>query len=283
MTARVGLDFDLAHFPDLAQVAIHALKAKGVSLSLHMAAEKAERALKHFGRARVAVARQRGGGDPRLCGPAIVDQLRPGAVDPALVDPRGEIADDADRVHRLLLIQFQQAGRCISCAKRTDDPRRMQPLAMEGGRRDDTDAAHQLAGTRNRDQYFSPVSVVLLGKRQRGGHDCAVDMNQGLSVRIVVRERRGERPVDKCCARHRGLVAEAEQLGLSGPADFATGQAQRLAVLQARRRGGDCDRVENGTLSFMDDVGWKVVELQSPEPLRCNGAEAAHARLPLVC
>ena len=191
--------------------------------------EEAVLALEHRARAEKALAPEQGRAQARLRRPAGVQPLGPGALGEVLDDPRCHAAGDAERIGQLPRRQAERSTDPGGGAERADHRGRMEAGAMDRGRRDQREAAHQLGADDVAAQQVGARAAVALG----GGEHRRQHHRAGM-------HRRALEAVVEVLAMRRGAVDEGSAGGIQAAAMAERG-ARALGV-PGRERGADVVR-----------------------------------------
>ena len=182
------------------------------------------RAFEHGARAEEARAREIGGADARLRGPAGMQSLGPRALGEILDDAARERADDAERVHPLRVRQPQRRRHAGRSAHGAEHRGRMEARVVDALRRDQASAAHELDADGDAGERVAPLETLAFRHRQDRRHDHRTGVHRSAFEGVV-----------EVFAVRRGAIHE-RGAGAVERARLADGRAPAIALPAGERR-----------------------------------------------
>ena len=142
-------------------------------------------AFKHGARAGKAGTAEQSGLQTRLCRPAGMQPLGPGALGQILDDARRHRSGSAERVHQLLGVEFQRRADAGGRPHGAEHRGRMKAGLVGERRRHGGEPAHRLNADRDAKKRRAAIQLVPLAGRQYGRHDHRAGMNRAAFERVV--------------------------------------------------------------------------------------------------
>ena len=221
--------------------------------------EEAVLALQHRAGPEKALAPEQRRAQARLRRPAGMQTLGPGALGEVLDDAGRQAAGDAERAGQLRRRQAEGRADAGRRAERADHRGRMEAGAVDRGRRDQREAAHQLGPDHVAAQHVGALEPVLLGGGEHRRQDHGAGVHRGALEAVV-----------EVLAMRRGAV---DQRGAGGIQ--AAGVAERGAgarTLPGGERGADVVGVPGGDAQARD-VEQRIGRDRAPRLGDCLGPE----------
>ena len=229
--------------------------------------EEAVHAFKHGARAGKAGTAEQSGLQTRLCRPAGMQPLGPGALGQILDDARRHRSGSAERVHQLLGVEFQRRADAGGCPHGAEHRGRMKAGLVGERRRHGGEPAHRLDADRDAKKRRAAIQLVPLAGRQHGRHDHRAGMNRAAFERVVEILAMDGRAIDH---RRFGRRQRAGMTDGGARPVILTGRERGAHVILVARRDREADHVDQQRFALGADGLRQARRVEHADFLREN-------------